>query len=178
MKQDPELLLKVQALHDGELPPAEAARVRARLAEDPAATALLGHLEAVRSALRHYEAECTLPESREFFWSKVRRDILRASPGAAREQARAPAWGFWLRYFVPAGAVALLALALVFGLRPAGISPRGPAVAMGLVAVETALLDTRAVTYRDEDAGVTLVWLSFAGENQFTPLTAPDTLPQ
>lgn len=176
MKPDLELLLKVQALHDGELSPAEAERMRARLAGDPAARTLLREMDEVRSALHRYEAECTLPESREFFWSKVRREILQSAPSPAREQPRAPAWAFWLRNFLPAGALALLVLTLIFGLRPAGIFPRS--TAMGVVAVETALRDTGAVTYRDEAAGVTLVWLSFADENHFTPFTSPDTLPQ
>src|SRR6266702_2258506 len=67
--------LKLQAYLDGELPEAEARAVATWLARDREAVALLAELRATRKALAGFEAGIRLPESGEFFWSKIQRAI-------------------------------------------------------------------------------------------------------
>ena len=75
MKQD--LQFKLQAYLDGELPSGEAKAVADLVAQDADARALLAELTNTRSALAAFESEIKLPEAREFYWSKIARDIQR-----------------------------------------------------------------------------------------------------
>ena len=88
---DNELHLKLQAHLDGELPRAEAREVEERLAADAEARALLGELTATVEALAGAEAGVRLPESREFFWSKIEAQIQRES----RRDAVPATTSFW-----------------------------------------------------------------------------------
>src|SRR2546425_6017069 len=94
--------LKLQAYLDGELPEAEARAVANWLAQDREAVALLGELRNTRQALVGLEVGVTLPESREFFWSKIERDI-RPQEQPEPAAGRAPLWSAWRRFLVPAG---------------------------------------------------------------------------
>jgi anti-sigma factor RsiW len=155
---DYDLQLKVQALLDGELPEAEASEVNQRLARDPEAAALREELRQTRSALAGFEAGIQLPESREFFWSKVQRDIQRLETPAAKPASTSLS-ALLRRFLVPASAVAVLVLA---GLMLTGHAP-GSRLAAD---IETALADSGAFTYRDYSAGTTLVWLSYPADTE------------
>ena len=152
--------LKLQALLDGELPEAEARAVAQGPARDPEAAALLGELRNTREAMRESEASRPLPESREFFWSKVQREIQRSEAPAAKP-ALAPLSALLRRFLVPAFAIALLLIAGVVLTRPIMPGDRTPAGA-----IETALADSGAFTYRDYSAGTTLVWLSYPADTE------------
>src|SRR2546427_201539 len=76
--------LKLQALLDGELSARQARKVAAWLEADPQAQLLFNELKIAKSAMAGGEPELTLPESREFYWSKIQREIGRA------EQAQVP----------------------------------------------------------------------------------------
>ena len=146
--------LKLQAFLDGELPEGEASKVTNWVARDREAAALLEELRNTRGALAGFEAGIQLPESREFFWSKVQREIQRLE---ARDPIPAPTSFFapWRRFLLPASALALALVVGVVLLRPA-TTP----------GIETALADAGAFTYRDYSAGTTLVWLSYPAENE------------
>src|SRR4051794_37834337 len=109
--------LKLQAFLDGELPETDSREISALLERDAAAAALLGELTNTRNALKGFETPGTagvpptprLPESREFYWSKIKREIERSAP------AEAPAQTVSLlarlrRVLMPLGAIATLAL--------------------------------------------------------------------
>ncbi len=146
-------LLKLQAYLDGELPAGERQAVADRLASDAEARGLLKELERTRRALRESEVPRAVPESREFFWSKIEREICRQEAAAARASRRAAA-PWWKRWLIPAAGLAALTLVLsVAEHRWTG--PRQPGV------VETTLADSGALTYRDVKEGITLVWLSY-----------------
>ena len=149
--------LKLQALLDGELPEAEAGAVAQWVAQDHEAAALREELHNTRGALAGVEAGIQLPESREFFWSKVQREIQRLETPAAKP-APASFSALWRRFLVPASAVAALIIAGVVLNRPDSTG-RTPAAE-----IETALADSGAFTYRDYSAGTTLVWLSYPAE--------------
>jgi anti-sigma factor RsiW len=152
--------LKLQALLDGELPEGEVSEVTQWVAQDREAAALLEELRNTRGALAGFDAEVRLPESREFFWSKVEREIQRLETPAP-ERARESYLALVRRFLVPASAVAVVLIAGLMLNRPAG--PSGLTVA---AEIETALADSGAFTYRDYSAGTTLVWLSYPADNE------------
>ncbi len=148
--------LKLQAYLDGELSEAEAREVANWLARDQGAASLLTELRQTRKALTGFEAGIRLPESREFFWSKVKRDIERQELPAPEAPARTPLLALLRRLLLPTTAVATAAIAAVLLLRPAP-------TATAIPGVELTSNDSAAFSYHDYSAGVTLVW--FSGEN-------------
>ena len=156
--------LKLQASLDGELPEAEAREVANWLARDREAAALHTELRNTRQALAGFEVGVELPESREFFWSKIQREIHRLEP--AELAPRPVPWFARLRrVLVPVAGVAFLLVAGLLTLNPAG----QPASEM-----ETA--DSGAFTYRDDAAGTTLVWLSYPAESEVANNSELDTI--
>src|SRR5881227_3547902 len=109
MTMNYEAQLKVQAYLDGELPEAEAREVANWLAKDREAVALHAELRNTRQAMVGFEIGVTLPESREFFWSKIEREIQRQEQPARQPQS-VPFLARLQRFLMPASAVAVLAL--------------------------------------------------------------------
>src|SRR5579859_1055327 len=104
---DYEAQLRVQAYLDGELPEGEARQVANRLAQDREAVALLAELRQTRQALAGFEAGIRLPESEEFYWSKIKRQIEREQPAEAPARA-ASLWAVRLRrWLMPAAGLAV-----------------------------------------------------------------------
>jgi anti-sigma factor RsiW len=167
MKEDQEPL-KLQAYLDGELSEAEAREVANWLAQDQDAVALLAELRNTRKAMMGFEEGIKLPESRDFYWSKIRRQIERLEVPREEPAAAVPLLTRVRRFLVP---VAGLALLVIVGL-----------VAMqnssgGRMASETALADdSGAFTYHDFDSGTTLVWLSYPADNELALNDDPDSL--
>lgn len=153
---DQDVQLKLQSFVDGELPEAEAQAVAKLLAQDREAVALIAELKFTRQALVGHEKGVRLPESREFYWSKIQRQ-LQVQSGAPVRPAPIPL--SWLarmrRLLAPLTAVAVVVIAGFIATRPAG-NPNG---------VETAFSDPGAFTYRDFASGTTLVWLSYPAED-------------
>jgi anti-sigma factor RsiW len=170
---------KVQAFLDGELPESDSREVAAWLARDADASALLGELKNTRNALKEFDkpgsagvspASVRLPESREFYWSKIKREIERTAPAPA-PAPQASLFTWFRRALMPLGTVAALVL-------------------VGLVAVHTffggrhtipmtanvMLGDPGAFTYRDDAQDMTVVWLSYPAENKFAEKSSGDTL--
>jgi anti-sigma factor RsiW len=162
--------LKLQAYLDGELPEAEARAVANWLAKDREAVALHTELRNTRQALVGFEIGVLLPESREFFWSKIEREIQREEQPAARPQS-VPLLMRLQRILVPASAVAALVLAGLLINGQFGLLS-GSAVADNLSSLD----DAGALTYHDYDAGTTLVWLSYPAQNEFAQSDSADTL--
>jgi anti-sigma factor RsiW len=162
-----DLQLKLQAYLDGELPAGEAEAVRDLLADNAVARDLLVELTNTRDVIVAHEANIKLPESREFYWAKIQREIN-------RELKPAPvAGGFslvaWLRRAlvpVPAGAVAAVAIAVMFSLPHAG----------GAGDYSTTSSEAAAFTYHNYATDTTLVWLDYSSENDFSDAESDDTL--
>jgi anti-sigma factor RsiW len=151
--------LKLSALLDGELPPAEARELSVAVQRDPAAAALLAELQTTRQVLRSADLPATLPASREFYWSKIERDIRRLSPPSpARSEP-----GLWAKLrllILPTAALAALVVVVMAGhLNPSPAAPK-KAADTDAPTVETALASTDATTYRDTREGTTLVWFT------------------
>ena len=153
--------LRLQAWLDGELPEGEAREVGNWLARDREAAALAAELRNTGKGLVEFEGDIRLPESREFFWSKIEREIKRLEAAAPASAPKESYLALLRRFLVPASAVAVVLIAGLVLTRPA--PPRGRAAG---AEVETALADAGAFTYHDYDAGTTLVWLSYPAENE------------
>jgi anti-sigma factor RsiW len=118
MKTETEL--KLQAHLDGELNPAEILEVESLLAGDVAARDLLAELALVKKCMTGNEPEARVPESREFYWSKIQREIERSSNSAPVR----PGWLQLLhsRLLWSTGALAGIALAALFLFDGRGLS--------------------------------------------------------
>ena len=162
--------LKLQAYLDGELPEAEARAAANWLARDREAVALHTELRNTRQALVGFEIGVELPESREFFWSKIEREIQRLEPTAAAKPAPS-LLARWRRMLVPIGAMAGLVLAALVVSRQ--MDPLGGS---GGPTLEAAVDDSGAFTYRDDSARTTLVWLSYPAEDESADNDSVDTL--
>jgi anti-sigma factor RsiW len=159
--------LKLQSYLDGELSESQTREVANWLAQDPEAAALLNELRQTRKALAGFEEGVRLPESREFYWSKIQREILRQeAPAPAR--ASVPWLGRLRELVVPLTGVALVLLAGLFASR-VFLSP--PATV-----AETALADSGAFTYHDYSSGTTVVWLSYPADNEIAENADAGTL--
>lgn len=157
--------LRLQGYLDGELPEQDAAAVAGQISRDPEAAALVDELRCTSRVLRGAEEARTLPESRDFFWSKIEREIRRQeepTPDRVREVSFS---ALLRRLLMPITAVALL-------------------VMIGLVATrdtsqpwltETQTKDAGTFTYHDFSSGATLVWLSYPAENEVAVNNDADT---
>ena len=168
MKQD--LQLKLQAYLDGELPSSDAKAVSALLAQDVDARALLAELTHTRSALAGFESEIKLPETREFYWSKIARDIQRQDTSVAKHP---PASIFTLlrRLALPSGVMVTLLMGVLMVKQQFGIDPR-----FAVVENETAEADAGTFTYRDFASGTTLVWLAYPAEKELAEKSSAGTI--
>ena len=153
--------LKLQAFLDDELPEAEKREIASWVARDSEATALLNELRNTRKALAGFDPELKLPESREFYWSKIERQIQASQPAGAPEKT-APGFQWLWRILVPASGLALVAIAAFLTERQnTKLSSEQQSVQ-----VETELADSGSFTYRDETQGMTVVWLSYPAEKE------------
>jgi len=163
---DYEAQLKLQAHLDGELPEAEAREVTNWLARDREAIALYGELRNTRQSLVGYEIGVSLPESREFFWSKIEREILHLeSPEISTRPS--PLLAAWRRWLIPAGAVAAVASAILVGVFGETRTS----------SVETAVDDPAAFTYHDYSSRTTLVWFSYPADDEPADGAPPAAVP-
>jgi anti-sigma factor RsiW len=155
--------LNLQALLDGELNATEAAEVTRRLEQDPEARQLYNELELTRAVLLHCEPEYPVPESREFYWSRIQQGIEREERSGA--SLASGWWRGWTRWLVPAGATALLGLIL---LQRSWLMPEEDAVSLPSDhQVETLLAEATSISFRSESAGMTVVWVQGGSPNYF-----------
>jgi hypothetical protein len=147
MKND--LQLKVQAWVDGELSDGEARRIGEWIANDAEASALAAELGCLKQSMSGNEVAAPLSESREFYWSKIERQIQRESTLAGKPSV--PWLGRWRRYLAPAmGAVALACLVVV-AIKQAG-TPAFDEISSTIDGME-------AVTFHDQSSQMTVTWL-------------------
>ena len=148
---DLEAQLKLQAYLDGELPAGDAADVAAWLERDAEARRLLAELTQASAALAGHETEIRLPESRDFFWSKIRHEVERQERRPSPKPVTG--WAGWLRaQLVPLGGIAALVVVLAVSIsyqRPAKAEPGE---------LELTSEDMGAYTFRDQEQQMTLVW--------------------
>lgn len=103
--------LRLQAYLDNEVSSSEARQIASWIARDPEAKALYDELQATKALLNaENELPVSVPESHDFYWSKIQREIERAEREPARPTATARPW--WVRILAPITATAALAVVL------------------------------------------------------------------
>lgn len=153
--------LKLQAFLDGELPEREVRELLAWRQHDADADALLTELKNTCQAMVNAEPPLKVPEAREFFWSKIEREIQRLDPQAAA--APEPAvFATLRRWLLPAVAVGALVIAGLIAHFYASSGIVETVADADAPLVETTLANSDATTYRDASEGTTLVWFSSA----------------
>ncbi len=169
MKTDQDL--KIQAYVDGELSSAETAGVAALLEKDASLQAMADSLGRTSRLLKENEPVRSLPESREFYWSKIAREIEQLEAAKSRP-APTPAASLLWRWLAPAFGVAAVVALIV-------LKNAGPGMEMALTEVHMATPDMGSVTFTDQEAGVRMIWIYDRSSNPFTePASAVTTQPQ
>lgn len=149
-----EAKFKLQAYLDQECTQVDAPALAAWLDQDPEARALSAELSEVKRFLAGNELEVNLPESREFYWSKIERAI-RAQEKQAALEAPVSHSVWWIRLLAPAAGVAILMMT-VLSLVKLG---SGPARMSYLHEIETPLEETSTISFHSQAAGMTVVWV-------------------
>jgi hypothetical protein len=150
--------LRVQAWLDGELPEAEARRVEGLVNGDKQAQALVTELRITKTTLAGNEPEMKLPESREFFWGKIQREIERLDKAAEAASSRTPWVLDWRRWMAPLSGVALIAF---FSLLSISIfrQPLGDDGMNYLVEVENLSEHVGSISYKSQSENMFVVYL-------------------
>ncbi|MDB6024459.1 MAG: putative transrane anti-sigma factor [Verrucomicrobiales bacterium] len=147
--------LKLQSYLDDELSPRENRQVTEWLAVDSDARALLAELKNTTSALSGNELEVKLPEGRDFYFSKIQRQLEREAKVQAapvREPVLARLWKYVLPLAGTAAAVIVFAMVLQKQISPATLA---------YVAGEGETSEEMsAYTYHSQADGMTVVWLA------------------
>lgn len=145
--------LKLQAYLDGELTSLERAEVATLLEGSADARQLLAELQHTQAAIRGNESERSLDCSREFYWSRIEREL------SATTQEAAPTPGIsllqWLRGHVRSVAgVGIAAAAVIVGLVFFPVHAQATESDW-----EVLHPDTGMVSLRDYQNGITVVML-------------------
>jgi len=150
-------LLQLQAWVDGELPEAQARRVADFVNADKEAQGVVEELRIARTILAHNELEAKLPESREFYWSKIQREIERLETPKAESQP--VSWIFsWRRLAARLSGVALIAFLSVLSMNLLHYT----AVDEGLkhlVEVENLSEHVGSISYKSQSENMFVVYL-------------------
>ena len=154
MKMDAQL--KLQAYLDGELPSVEAVEVAEWLARDAGARDLFAELTCTRNAVRGNEAGVTLPESREFYWSKIQREIDRLDKPVlpVAEHWLTALRHRWLSFRSALGAFAAVMLAVFFMF-----DGRNATTYTGPEEISNLNAEMNSISFRSEAHRMTVVFL-------------------
>jgi anti-sigma factor RsiW len=162
----PEQQLELQAYLDGEIQGRAARRVADWMATDPEARALAAEVQMTKAALAGNEPERAVPETREFYWSQIRRAIEAAKPVEST-----PGYGWlsaWRKYLVPVSSVAVAAV-LAIGFLMSREDP-----SKYLAEVENLSDYVSSHSFRSRSENVFVVWLSSADQNEDELSEFPD----
>jgi anti-sigma factor RsiW len=150
-----EEMLRLQAYLDNEVSSADGREIASWLARDAEAAALYEELKATKTLLApENEPAVAVPDSRDFYWSKIAREIERVEREPARDYSPRP---WWIRILAPAAGAALLAL-FVF----TSISFNGPAHHMAQKEVSGT---DSSITFYSPEQKMTVVWISSGQES-------------
>lgn len=148
--------LKLLSYVDGELPANEIAGIESLIAKDAEAADLVAELRWSREALAGGESELKVPESREFYWSKISRQIEFAEKQTECASSLSDKW--WYKMLVPTAGLAAVALVFTFTAQPPvtqdGTGTGAPAM------VEPVYEDANVYEYYDEQEKMSVIWVT------------------
>lgn len=151
---NPQRQLKLQAHLDQELSDREAREVAQWLESDPEARRLYSELKTTKGWLAEGELPLTVPESREFYWSKIEKSIQRLpEEQGVRQPRRTNSW--WHGFLAPAAGVAIVVLG---GLAVVKLTT-APSQLSYLHEIETPREDTSAISFHSQSPAMTVVWV-------------------
>lgn len=165
---------RLQAWVDGQLDPKTAQEIARWVESEPDARQLTDNLRQVRQWVRDHEPVRRVPESREFYWSKIRKGIDAADAAkAVQEPARPEPRGadvHWWRWLIPAGVFVLVLLALRPGMpgpevlapvaHVSSLEPSAPqATVMSGHEIETPSAELSSLTFYSAQDAMTVVWV-------------------
>lgn len=153
-----EMELQLMAYLDGELTERETRPVSEALAHDPAVRALAAELTTTKQWLAGNEPVVAVPETREFYWSKIER-ALEQDERTAAPAAGQPPWRHWLKYLVPVAGVALAAGLAVVLMQPAPPTADEEA-ARYLTETENLSEHTTSFAFQSQQENMFVVWIS------------------
>ena len=155
-KNENQLELKLQAYLDGELPTAELPALEELLLSRPEYRLLLEELRLTSIALKGNEPDIKVPEARDFYWSKIARQIETESRRQETESKSVPGklWVSWIRRHL----LGLTGTGFAFCLALLIMTP-SKQVAMRGSEMELASDDMASYTYNDQQQQVKMVWL-------------------
>ena len=165
---DHNLQLKIQAFLDGELSEAEAREIAALVGADAEASALHAELKNTRRALMGAEADIKVPETREFYWSHISREISRSEKTPVGKSAPS-LWQILTGWVKSMGAVAAVAVVGILAWQQI-VQP------VGRPGVMSAQVDSDTITFQNDTTGVTFVWFDYPAENHIANETDSNTL--
>jgi hypothetical protein len=166
-KLELKLDLELQSWLDGELSARKARRTEPTIVGDDDARHLIAELHFVKTAMAGNEVARTVPESREFYFSKIQKEIQRREGRHAVAPVKTPQQPVWRAWLVPFMGFASLACMLILASDP---------FAPDAIDETSAVADgTEAVTYHDQAAGMTVIWLSDTTKTQDQASSAVQT---
>ena len=165
-----EAILRLQAYLDNEVSSSEARQIGSWIARDSEAKALYDELAALKAAMvPANETAMAVPASREFYWSKIQRQIERTEQEPVRQYAPRP---WWIRLLAPVAGAAVLA---AFMFTSISFNPTGLLTQAAMT--EKSHVENGTITFHSK-GGMTLVWISSTPEAQAETETVTDVAAQ
>ena len=159
MKEN-EIELKIQALVDGELTKFEAGKLRDRIKNDIRLQILHERLMQMKDLISKHEMPRVLPESSDFYWSKIAQEIeVRGSAAQSSAQSLGMKWVF--RRLAPLLGIASVALLITLQ------GPNLPDLGIVLDHNHELLTDEIDVmTFNSADDSMSVVWIDYSMDIQ------------
>jgi anti-sigma factor RsiW len=150
-----EMEFKLQAWVDGELKGADASRMAQLVEEELDASQTVAELRAVKNMMAGAELSRAVPETREFYWSKIERQIQLEDSRSEASPAKPGLMARWRRFLMPLAGLAAASCVAVFTLTQSTTQPKST-TDDEFTSTDEAMETT---TYRDQSSGMTVVWL-------------------
>lgn len=149
-KMNTDQILKLQAYLDNEVSSGEARRIANWLSRDAEALQLFQELKEIKAAMAENELTVSVPESRDFYWSKIQRGIESAPV------ARPTVAPWWFRIGLPFAA-ALATLAVLMSVTTFDL----PSLRLrsAVYEIDGSGSDDGSITFHSQSEGMTVVWI-------------------
>jgi len=149
-------VFKVQAYLDGELTRSEAAKLEEGWLTTEAGNRLLEELRWTKDVLGENPPLQSVPETREFYWSRIERGIISAE--ATPPRSNLLVMDFFRRWLAPASGAALVCLLVLLAIQLFEFSPAGTANGQ-LARVESPSDAMDSFSFENKAEKVFVIWL-------------------